>query len=64
VRAECCRREPRGEHGRDDPARGVRQHVVRDVVDLVLLDADHALGSEDVQDHALPDEQSGERDDK
>ena len=64
VRAERRCGQPQGEDDRDDPARVLRQHVVRHVVDLLVLDADHALGSEYVQDHALPDEQSGERDDE
>ena len=51
-----------GEDDRDHPARVLRQDVVGDVVDLLVLDPDHALRPERLQDHSLPDEQAGERD--
>src|SRR5919204_121951 len=51
-----------GEAGREDdrdrPAPVLGQHVVRDVVDLLVLDPDHALRAEVLEDHALPDRKS------
>src|SRR5947199_64785 len=48
---------------RHDPAGQVAEKVVREVVDLVVLDHDHALGDR-AQDHSLPDLVAGERDDE
>src|ERR671927_358270 len=53
-----------GEDDGDRPAGVLRQHVVGDVVDLLVLDPDHALRPEVLQDHALPDEQPREGDDE
>src|SRR5438105_8153081 len=63
--AEAGGCEARSEDDRDCPAPILGQHVVRHVVDLLVLDPDHALGAEILEDHALPDEQSrrGETDD-
>src|SRR5438105_15755518 len=58
-RAEARGREADGEDDRDRPPPILRQHVVRDVVDLLVLDPDHALRAERLQDHALPHEQPG-----
>jgi hypothetical protein len=42
-----------GEDGRDRPAPVLGQDVVGDVVDLMLLDPDHALCPERLQDHPV-----------
>src|SRR5438477_86549 len=62
VRAEGGTREGHCEDDRDDPAGVLRQDVVRDVVDLLVLDPDHALRAENLQDQALGDEQPRECD--
>ena len=56
--------EQRREHNRDDPASVLREDVVRDVVDLVARDPDHALGAEDLDDHSLADQEPRQRDDE
>src|SRR4029450_4941052 len=48
----------------DDPARVLAENVVADVDDLLVLDPDYALHSEDFDDQALRDQEAGERDDE
>ena len=48
----------------DDPAHAGGEVVRRRLVDPVVLDDDHASHLEDLQDHALPDEEPGQRDDE
>src|SRR6266487_4158195 len=62
VGAEGGAREHHCEDDRDDPAGVLRQDVVGDVVDLLVLDSDHALRAENLQDQSLADEQPRERD--
>ena len=62
VGAEGRGRKHDREDDRDRPAGVRREDVVRDVVDLLVLDSDHALRAENLQDQALADEQAGERD--
>ena len=47
----------------DDPARGLREEVLGDVVDRLVLDHEHALRDR-LEDDALPDLEAGERDDE
>ena len=56
--------EQAGRDRRDDVAGGVREEVVRDVVDQRVVDHDHALVADRVEDHALPEQEAGERDDE
>ena len=51
-----------GDDGRDDPSVAGREIVVGQVVDPLVLDHDHALDLEHLQDGALPDQQARERD--
>src|SRR5256885_2533010 len=62
IRAEAGGRKCRCEDDCDDPAGVLGQDVVRDVVDLNVLDTDHALRTENLQDQALTDEQPRKRD--
>ena len=48
----------------DEPAHRSGEVVRRRLVDPVVLDDDHAAHLEDLQDHALPDEKPGQRDDE
>ena len=50
--------------GRNDPTRTGGEVVVGDIVDPVVLDHDHALDLEHLQDDSLPDQEPGERDDE
>ena len=53
-----------GDDCRDDPARARREVVVGCVVDPLVLDHDHTLDLEHLQDHSLPDEKARKRDDE